>query len=173
MPSAPLPASRNGHSGAAYLDARNGAARDILDRFQLREALECRAVFRSAMAPDRDLAAARQILPELDAAIDDRDRMRWNRLELAFHRAVHDQGGNRLLAEMAEQAHREVQALSVRWLDAPPYGPGSLRQLQAQHRALLEAIEAGDASSAVDLARAHMRFVRDTVVTSVSRRPLQ
>jgi GntR family transcriptional regulator, transcriptional repressor for pyruvate dehydrogenase complex len=171
MPSAPLPASRNGLSGTAYLDARSGAVRDILDRFQLREALECRAVFRSAMAPGRDLSAPREILPELDAAIANRDRQRWNTYELAFHRAIHDQGGNRLLAEMAEQAHREVQALSVRWLDAPPYGPGSLRELQAQHRALLEAIEAGDATSAVDRARAHMRFIRDAVIGSLSSSP--
>jgi DNA-binding GntR family transcriptional regulator len=171
MPSAPVPGSRNGLSGADYLDAPSAAARDILERFQLREALECRAVFRSAMAPGRDLAAAREILPELDAAIADRDRLRWNRFELAFHRAVHDQGGNLLLAEMAEQAHREVQALSVRWLDAPPYGPGSLRQLQAHHQALLEAIEAGDASSAVDIARAHMRFIRDAVLGSLSNDP--
>ncbi|HEY3063705.1 MAG TPA: FCD domain-containing protein [Chloroflexota bacterium] len=73
-----------------------------------------------------------------------------------------------VLAEMTEQTHRDVQGRGVRWLPVPVYGPDTLRFLQVQHRVLLEAIEDGDPEAAMDHARAHRRFVRDSIVAVLS-----
>src|SRR5687768_2815244 len=147
---------------------RASVLREIIDRFQVREALECRAVYRAALAPSRDLRHARELLSSLSDVIAHPDRAAWNHLEVSFHRAVHDEGGNPVLAEMTEQTHRDVQGRCMRWLPVPVYGPDSLRFLQVQHRVLLEAIEDGDPEAAMDHARAHMHFVRDSIVTVLS-----
>jgi DNA-binding GntR family transcriptional regulator len=161
--SVPGPVPSVGLLETTYLTARSRALRDILDRFQLREALECRAVYRAARAQRRDLRAARGIAAAMQDVIAHPDRATWNRLEIDFHRALHDQGGNRLLADMTEQTHREVQCLYVRWQPEPVYDAETMRRLQAQHLALLEAIELGDAETAIAHARAHVRSVRETV----------
>ena len=152
----------------AHYGTRPSALREIIDRFQVREALECRAVYRAALAPSRDLRSARALLASLSDVIAHPDRAAWNRLEVRFHRAVHDEGGNSVLAGLTEQTHLDVQNRCLRCLPAPIYGPDSLRFLQAQHRILLEAVEDGDPDAATKHARAHMRFVRDCIVGVLS-----
>ena len=155
--------------GLVHLTPNRGARvteytlRDILDRFEVREVLECRAVYRAAQASSRDLRQARAIFSDLNGLIADYDRVEWNRLEVAFHRAANDLSGNAVLAALAESTHREVQGLCVRYLRAPIYGPESFRQLQVHHRAILTAIKAGHADDAVEHARRHIHFVRDSI----------
>jgi GntR family transcriptional repressor for pyruvate dehydrogenase complex len=146
----------------------SSALHDIVNRFQVREALECRAVYRAAVSPSRDLRAARALLSSLGDVIEHPDRAAWNRLEVQFHRALHDEGGNPVLADLTEQTHLDVQSRCVRRLRVAPYGPESLRFLQAQHRLLLEAIECGDSQAAIDHARSHVCFVRDSIVAVLS-----
>ena len=135
--------------------------RDILDRYQVREILECRAVFRAAELHARDLRPARELLGELNGVIAQPDRVEWNRSEIAFHRAVNNLGGNPVLAAMAEATHRDVQkhargAVARAALRAD-------RRLQLDHHAILAAISAGDADEAVEHMRGHIRFLRDTL----------
>ena len=142
--------------------------REILDLFEVREVLECHAVRRAAQRPTRDLtqpeallaAAAVQIVPRFD-------RVEWNRLEVAFHRAINALGGNFALAELAERTHRSVQGLCVRCMREPLYGAETLELLQAQHRDLLDAVREGDARTAEACARAHIHYIRDSIAEAL------
>jgi GntR family transcriptional repressor for pyruvate dehydrogenase complex len=133
-------------------DVRGDVARQALECLQVREALECHAVARAAHAPSRDLTEARAIAASMNdcPSLDE-----WYELDVQFHRAVHDVGGNTVLADYAERLQREAlanlspsgvsSAVTAAWLD--------------EHAELLEAIEAGDAAAAVALARAHVRHL--------------
>ncbi len=78
--------------------------RAILDLFEIREVLECRAVRRAAGQRSRDLRRAEAVLTAAAKQVDQRDRVEWNRLEVAFHRAINHLGGNFELAERASRS---------------------------------------------------------------------
>jgi DNA-binding GntR family transcriptional regulator len=156
------------HRGAVVADFN---LREILDHFEVREALECHAARRAANQPMRDLSAAQAVLAAArDLATNPFERLEWNRLEVSFHRAVNDVSGNDQLAEMAERIHRTVQALCVRCLSTPIYGPETLQLMLSHHRDILDAVAAGDADAAEACARAHIRYIRDSVAEVLSAR---
>jgi DNA-binding GntR family transcriptional regulator len=137
---------------------------DLLHRFELCSVLECSAVQRAALSPNRDLSAARLALFRLDEAIAGCDGAAWDALEVHFHRVVNNQSGNLVLAHMAERARREVHEFSARHLRSVP-----LESVQTQHRAMLRCIEDGQPELAVDDARGHLAFVREHVLASLER----
>jgi DNA-binding GntR family transcriptional regulator len=95
------------------------------------------------------------------------DRVEWNRLEVAFHRAINDLSGNVELAALAERIHRTVQGLCVRCLREPLYGPEMLQLMQSQHLAILESARAGNARGAETHARAHIHHIRNSVAEAL------
>ena len=141
--------------------------REILDLFEIREVLECRAVRRAATQHTRDLLRAEALVAAEAKEDVMRDRVEWNRLEVAFHRAINDLSGNFELAELAERVHRSVQGLCVRCLREPIYGPDQLRLMQSHHRAIVHAVAAGDADAAEAHARDHIHHVRDSVAEAL------
>jgi DNA-binding GntR family transcriptional regulator len=142
--------------------------REILDLFEIREVLECRAVRRAAVQHVRDLHQAESLLAAEDKQVALHDRVEWNRLEVAFHRAINDIGGNFELAELAERVHRSVQGMCVRCLREPLYGPDRLRLMQSHHQQIVDAVRAGDADSAEARTREHIQHVRDSVAEALS-----
>jgi len=141
--------------------------REILDLFEVREVLECRAVRRAATQRARDLDQAEALLAAEAKQVAQRDRVEWNRLEVAFHRAINDLSGNFELAELAERVHRSVQGLCVRCLREPLYGPDRLRLMQSHHQAIVDAVRAGDADAAEAHAREHIQHIRDSVAEAL------
>ncbi len=141
--------------------------REILDLFEIREVLECRAVRRAAIQHQRDLNHAKSLLAAEARQVARHDRVEWNRLEVAFHRAINDLSGNFELAELAERVHRSVQGLCVRCLREPLYGPDRLRLMQSQHQAIVDAVRAGDADAAESCTREHIQHVRDSVAEAL------
>jgi DNA-binding GntR family transcriptional regulator len=141
--------------------------REILDLFEIREVLECRAVRRAATQRSRDLGHAESLLVAAAKQVAQHDRVEWNRLEVAFHRAMGDLSGNFELAELAERVHRSVQGLCVRCLREPLYGPDQLQLMQSHHQAILDAVRAGDADAAEAHAREHIHHVRDSVAEAL------
>jgi DNA-binding GntR family transcriptional regulator len=137
--------------------------REILDLFEIREVLECRAARRAAVQPSRDVRGAESLIAAAAKQITQRDRVEWNRLEVAFHRAINDLSGNFELAELAERIHRNVQGLCVRCLREPIYGPEQLRLMQSHHQSILEAVRDGNAREAEARTRAHIRSIRDSI----------
>jgi DNA-binding GntR family transcriptional regulator len=141
--------------------------REILDLFEIREILECRAVRRAASQRSRDTRTAQSVMAAAAKHLVKQDRIEWNRLEVAFHRAINDLSGNVELAALAERIHRTVQGLCVRCLREPLYGPEMLQLMQSQHLAILEAVRDGKAREAEAQARAHIHHIRDSVAEAL------
>jgi DNA-binding GntR family transcriptional regulator len=141
--------------------------REILDLFEIREVLECRAVRRAATQHSRDLNSADALLAAEAKQVAQHDRVEWNRLEVAFHRAINDLSGNFELAELAERVHRSVQGLCVRCLSEPLYGPDQLQLMQSHHQAIVDAVRQGDADAAEAHTREHIQHVRDSVAEAL------
>ncbi len=134
---------------------------EVFDLYEAREVLETRAVRRAAETPGRDLSRLLEILDELESVIDVPDQIQFNQLDVHFHRGLNDLGGNRQLAELAERIHRQIQGVRVR---CAIYLPGRPRVSHTEHRAIVEAVRAGDADRAEALSRGHILSVRDAVV---------
>ncbi len=141
--------------------------REILDLFEIREVLECRAVRRAAGQPSRDVNAAEEVLAAAAKQVAERDRVEWNRLEVAFHRAVNDLSGNFELAELTERIHRTVQGMCVRCMREPLYGPEKLQLMQSQHQAILRAVRDGNPGQAEGNARIHIHYIRDSIAEAL------
>jgi DNA-binding GntR family transcriptional regulator len=137
--------------------------REILDLFEIREVLECRAVRRAASQHSRDLRTAETVLSAAAKQVAMRDRVEWNRLEVAFHRAVNDLSGNFELAELTERIHRTVQGLCVRCMREPIFGPETLQLMQEQHQAILDALREANPKQAEASARTHIQYIRDSI----------
>ena len=141
--------------------------REILDLFEIREVLECRAVRRAAGQRSRDLRPADAVLAAAAAQVALRDRVEWNRLEVAFHRAINDLSGNFELAELTERIHRTVQGLCVRCMREPLYGPEKLQLMQLQHQAIVDAVRDGTVREAEMRARRHIHSIRDSIAEAL------
>jgi len=141
--------------------------REILDLFEIREVLECRAVRRAAGQRSRDLRPADAVLAAAARQVALRDRVEWNRLEVAFHRAINDLSGNFELADLTERIHRTVQGLCVRCLREPLYGPEKLQLMQLQHQAIVDAVRDGNVREAETRARAHIHAIRDSIAAAL------
>lgn len=153
--------------GLVEVNPRRGAIvasvdlRKAADLYELREILECHAARQAAEQEGVDLAEAERILAEAERIMDLPDQIEFNRLDVQFHRAIASLGGNDQLAEVAERTHRQIQA--VRTACAVSL-PGRPRLSHRQHRAIIGALDAGDAERAELLVRAHIRDVRDAVL---------
>jgi DNA-binding GntR family transcriptional regulator len=141
--------------------------REILDLFEIREVLECRAVRRAAGQRSRDLRPAGAVLVAAARQVAQRDRVEWNRLEVAFHRAINDLSGNFELADLTERIHRTVQGLCVRCMREPLYGPDKLQMMQSQHQAIVDAVRDGNARAAEMRARTHIHAIRDSIAEAL------
>ena len=141
--------------------------REILDLFEIREVLECRAVRRAAGQRSRDVHATEAVPSAAARQVGQRDRVEWNRLEVAFHRAINDLSCNFELAELTERIHRTVQGLCVRCLREPIYGPEKLQLMQSHHRAIIDAVRDGNVREAETRARTHIHSIRDSIAEAL------
>lgn len=152
--------------GLVVVDPYRGAtvtaltAAELADLYEIHELLECRAVRRAAGAGERSLAGLDAVLAEAETKLTEPDQTAFNRLDLAFHRALNRLGGNVPLAEMIEQLHRRIQSVRIRQAG---HLPGRPALSHAQHLEILRAVRLGQADRAEALAREHIRSVRDAV----------
>src|SRR5215831_2272852 len=121
----------------------------------VRELLEVETARLAAMAAtDGHLARLRMICHEGEAAVEAGDTGRFVAVNTEFHAELARIAGNAVLAEMADIVGRRV-----RWYYrqvAPMRGHESC----AEHRDMVEAIEAGDAERAAEIARKHTERTR-------------
>ncbi|WP_083586865.1 GntR family transcriptional regulator [Agrococcus sp. Marseille-P2731] len=76
--------------------------------------------------------------------------------DAAFHRAIFGGTGNRYLVAM----HDDLGAMTHRLRQAVIRGANDVREAHAEHQAVLDAFEAGDADAAIAAMRAHIEGVR-------------
>ncbi|MGW5583227.1 GntR family transcriptional regulator [Streptomyces sp. NPDC003857] len=128
---------------------------DLLELYELREAVDGLAARRTAVAPDHDQIATqlRQLLTEQREAIEANNLNRYGELDLEFHRLIWEGSGSRRLIPIAENLIAQVRLgnrLSAR-------APGRLSVAVDEHEAILEAIGKGDPRAAESHIRRHVR----------------
>lgn len=131
---------------------------DILDVFDTRAIVESAAVERLAVAgtlPAEALAAHRELRAK--AALDEPAP----ELDIAFHRAIVAGQPSPRLARLHALLMGEIE-LSISHVQAGRLlAPG---EVAAQHQGILDAVVAGDATDAARLAREHVQASRDRLV---------
>ncbi|MFF0434039.1 GntR family transcriptional regulator [Streptomyces sp. NPDC004327] len=132
---------------------REMTRQDVENLFDMREALEVLAVRRAAeRRTDAELNTLARLLAEARAATTEGGPERLSRANAAFHAQIVRMSRNELLVTGLESLEGRL-----RWLFQQVDEPGPLWE---EHRLLYEAIGAGDAEAAAQLALAHVRYYR-------------
>lgn len=132
------------------------------DVFEFREMLEVQA---AAWAAERATEADRERLRRAYAYLDDcygrSTRAAQIDADVAFHQAIAEAAHNLLLghlnANLLRLLHRHVRSN----ISSMQVTPDAATRLMEQHKAMLDAILAGNASAAAAAARAHIAYVRE------------
>ncbi|MCC7371544.1 MAG: GntR family transcriptional regulator [Chloroflexi bacterium] len=128
--------------------------RELFETLEGLESIVARLVTERA-TPD-DLARLRSIVERQEAATEADDREAWTAASRDFHTALAELAGNHHIADvrarLLDQAGR-VSRLTLRLRPRPT-------EPTAEHRALFEAIAAGDVDRAMLLAHAHRAHMR-------------
>ena len=130
--------------------------------FEARLAIEPLAAARAATrASETDLQALAMALAELERGVHEGDLAVMVLADSDFHEAVVRASRNRLLQAMLGVANH----LSIESKRASLSAPGRPRRVLAKHRAIFDAIAAGDAQAAESAMRDHLRsFVSDMAI---------
>ena len=87
----------------------------------------------------------------------------YNDTDTAFHVAIAQAGGNRLVASMTVAIRESLSSRILEALRDYADWEGLAATLHAQHVELLDAIERHDGAAAADLAERHIRFAVDAL----------
>jgi GntR family transcriptional repressor for pyruvate dehydrogenase complex len=136
----------------------------IHDLLEIRKGLEPFAAELAAnRAGDEDLAAMDEALDLMAPAIDSPDVTALIQADLAFHHALCAAGGNQALAEFADALGEQlVQERGTIW-----NLPGRPARSLLEHRAICDAIRAGDPEGARLAVLAHLTSVEGDLGASV------
>ncbi|MBM9504091.1 GntR family transcriptional regulator [Actinacidiphila acididurans] len=128
---------------------------DLLELYELREALDGIAARRAAVAPDHARMAVQlsRLLVRQRKAIEAGNLHSYGELDLAFHRLIWEGSGSRRLIPIAENLIAQVRLGNRLSAQAP----GRLPVALDEHEAILEAIRTGDPRAAEQHIRLHVR----------------
>lgn len=147
--------------GAVVVALDEGVVSDLYD---LRLVLETAGARLAAANDGLDLSGVYALMSQLEALVDGPES-EFARVDVALHRAVNDQSGNRELAEAAERVHRRIQAVRVR-----SAVPGRLRVAQDQHAQIVEALRRHDPALAETATRSHIESAKQNVLSVLRSR---
>lgn len=100
-------------------------------------------------------AAIRAPLLDMDSAGIDLER--FNDADTAFHVAIAEASGNRLVSDMTVAIRASLRQPILDAMRRVDDWPALARVLQSQHHGIFDAIEAGDGERAADLTEQHIR----------------
>jgi DNA-binding GntR family transcriptional regulator len=145
--------------GALMVPISPSEAEDVLEARLL---IEQHAARRAVGAGPALTAQLREHIADQASALEhDGAGFAW--ADRAFHRAIVDAGGNRLLTRQYDalrDRHQRIAALTV------ARDPGRIEAFIAEHREIVAALEAGDADAAAALLGAHLQGAHE-----IARRP--
>lgn len=142
---------------------------DQLDEAMLvRTALEAAIVERAALAATpQNIGRLREILTEQHACVAAQDMRGFHRTDEAFHETLADIAGFPGVWRLIVQAKTQVDR--YRRLTLPL--PGRMDGVVAEHEAVVDALETGKGSLAVDAMREHLDHLLPVVEITRSLRP--
>ena len=132
----------------------NYADAQIRDLFAVRGTLEALAVRQAAANPDAG-ALLETAMKEMEEAVAAGAIEQYSRAAIDFHDRMLIAARNQVLGRLLENVYAQILVLRLRSL----YLPERLESSVAEHRALFEAVVAGDAEGGERLARAHADHV--------------
>ena len=134
----------------------NYGADQIRDLFLVRGALEALAVRQAAENLDAESRAALgATMAEMEGAAGAGELERYSRAAIEFHDRVLGAARNQVLSRLLDNVYAQILVLRLRSL----YLPERVESSVAEHRALFEAVMAGDGERGERLARAHAEHV--------------
>lgn len=128
---------------------------DLLDLYELREAVDGMAARRSAAASGRAVLATglESLLHQQREQVGRGNLSAYGDLDLQFHRLIWEYSGNRRLLPVAENLVAQVRLGNKLSAQAP----GRLPEALEEHQLILAAIRAGDPRAAERHVRSHVR----------------
>jgi DNA-binding GntR family transcriptional regulator len=126
---------------------------EFIDAYQVREALESLAIKLAVpRLSESDKAELHRMAAEMERAADAGDTDRFFEINRAFHaRLVHASGNQKLV-----DVHGQLVAQMARLMKQSVELRGGMEQSAAEHRAILEAVDASDPVRAAQLLEEHI-----------------
>lgn len=154
-------ALRRLHSEGLVLIIPNSGARlaaptlsEIEEAFVVREQLECLAISLAAnKISDRYLRRLEEALIEEARAIESKDLETYLEVNDAFHKAIGDASGNKVISEYVEKILARTNAYIV-FFD--PFRDVESAPSVGDHRNILQALRVGDGDKAVKFMKEHL-----------------
>jgi len=162
---------RNKIAAFRFAKAAGAEATDALDIAE-REMLELRQIVESGAAElaakrrtDADVAAIRAAVNAMDGALEKKSD--GSDVDDAFHNAIAAATHNSQLTKFVEFVGAQFSASRKATWDKSGYGVGITEVGQDDHRAILKAIDDGDATKAKRLSHAHVQRAIDRVARRI------
>jgi GntR family transcriptional regulator, rspAB operon transcriptional repressor len=142
--------------------------KDVHERLFIRRALESEIAAEAAIGMTRvDKDALRANLGEAAAAVEAEDRTAFYALDVAFHQILTARLGLARASEILDGLRIHLER-ARRLLMSPP---GRLREVLHEHKAIAEAVEAGDAPAAREAMKRHLSVTGALLETVAGQRP--
>jgi DNA-binding GntR family transcriptional regulator len=93
----------------------------------------------------------------------DRDLINYTRSEVDFHALLLSASKNQMLKNMMEIVNAHLQIIRLRTVVIPERAQRTVKE----HQQIFKAIETGDATSAEELMRKHVRSVREVALRNI------
>ncbi|MDR1916987.1 MAG: GntR family transcriptional regulator [Synergistaceae bacterium] len=157
-------------TGLVHLTTRRGAyvllptAKDTLDLYEIRTALEFISVEHLCANPPRDILL--QLRGEFDEVSNDWDANRFMTMDVDFHTTLSKHANNSYLDFMLERVGAILQICRH-------YAIGNIPKVSSsrEHIAIIDAILSRDVGRAREKMREHLENTRDALLEYISRHP--
>lgn len=141
-------------------EVRRLSEKDVEDLMELRALLEAFAAKKAAERCDEEsLAELEGCLAAMEEALADGDLERYKSEDLAFHELILEKAGSQLLAQVLARIRNQISLVMSTSVQVPGRPQASL----AEHRAILQAIQARCGEETEDLTRAHLEATAETI----------
>ena len=134
------------------------SAAEVEDVFEARLLVEEHCARRAARVDAALAGELRATLADQERALD-AGGPAFARADRAFHRAIVAAAGNAILTRLYDALRDRQERLAAAALARDP---ARAERLLAEHRAIAEALERGDADAAAQLTATHLRDARET-----------
>lgn len=165
-------AAPNARSVGDYF--RNAIRRDpnaLLELLEVRLALETRNAALSAQhASPADVEAMRVAVSEMRERMD--DTRAFSDADIRFHALLATSSGSAVLATLIDELSSVLRASRDRSVAGHRRRGLGLEAVVAEHEAVLESVERGDATSAMIAMRSHLENARDDLLAGLEFDPL-
>ncbi|HAT2850356.1 TPA: GntR family transcriptional regulator [Serratia marcescens] len=134
---------------------------DALELIEVRLANEMLCMrLASQKITERQIAMLTELNRQIEAASQERDRVRMMTLDHEFHQELAQIAGNNMLADILSVLHARAQRFWASTLSRE----GHMREVIDEHRAIIAALAAQDSAAAAAAAQAHILSFRSALL---------